>query len=149
MERRCSWCRWSQWDRLATLRCMRGLPFVHDGSAHWCPMYQDEPSEAGQYGSVDHTAAEYPAPLRLVWNLLPEETRQALRGLAGFDDSLPLYTKPWGYMSLRERRAIRNAFEKAFEQRPEPPPKVVRGGGAKAFEPPPKFVPGGGAGGAQ
>ncbi len=75
MELRCSWCRWSQWNRLAKLRCMRGLPFVHDGSAHWCPMYQDEPSEAGQYGSVDDTAAEYQVPLWLVWHLLPDESR--------------------------------------------------------------------------
>ena len=152
MELRCSWCRWSQWDRLAKLRCMRGLPFVHDGSAHWCAMYQDEPSETGQYGRVDDTAAEYPVPLWLVWNLLPDESRQVLWGLAGFDDGLPLYTKPWGYMSLRERRAIRNTFEKAFEQPVEKPPKFVPGGGASAFErppKPPKFKPGGGAGGAQ
>ncbi len=146
MELRCSWCRWSQWVPTTALRCTRGQPFIQHGNAHWCPLYESEPSEKGQPAD---SAAEFPVPLRLVWNLLPEETRQALRGLAGFDDSLPLYTKPWGYMSLRERRAIRNAFEKAFEQRPEPPPKFVPGGGAKAFEPPPKFGPGGGAGGAQ
>ena len=118
MELRCSCGRWSQWDRISKLRCIRGRPFVRDGDAHWCHDYQRDPGAADdrqEFAATAKTVAEFPILLWLTWNLCADSKRHVLWVLAGLNPGFHLYTKPWSYFSLDERCAIRAAIEKVLE----------------------------------